>query len=113
METTVIEGVLRIAPGEALTRLRGAVLLQDVTEADALSSTRARATVSAGDSGAPVPFRLTVNGPVDPRRRYVVRAELEGRDAQGRGRSLGSTEAYPWRPEAPAALLSIDVKLWS
>ncbi len=113
METTVIEGVLRIASREPLSRLHGAVRLEDVTEADAMSRTRAETPVSAGDSGEPVPFRLTVEGPVDPRRRYAVRAELEGEDAQGRGRSLGSTEAYPWRPGDPAGQLSIDVKLWS
>jgi hypothetical protein len=113
METVVIEGVLRIASGEPFTRLRGAVRLQDVTEADALSSTRAEAPVSAGDGREPVPFRLTVEGPVDPRRRYAVRAELQGQDAHGRGRSLGSTQSHPWRPDEPAEPLSIDVKPWS
>ncbi len=113
METMVIEGVLRIASGEPITRLRGAVRLEDVTEADSRSRTRAETSVSAGDAREPVPFRLTVEGPVDPGRRYAVRAELQGDDAQGRGRTLGSTETYPWRPEEPAEDLNIEVKLWS
>ena len=113
METVVIEGVLRIASGEQITRLRGAVRLEDVTEADALSRTRAEERVAADDTRDPVPFRLTVEGPVDPRRRYAVRAELEGEDAEGRGRSLGSTQSYPWRPGEPAENLNIEVKLWS
>ena len=112
METTVIEGVLRIASGEPLTRLSGTVRLEDVTEADALSSVRAQAPVSVEDGSAAADFRLTVEGPIDPCRRYVLRAELDGRDADGAARSLGSTQAYPWRPDAPAAPLSIDVRPW-
>ena len=113
METTVIEGVLRIASGEPLTRLRGAVRLEDVTEADAPSRTRAEAPVSFEDAHGEAPFRLLVEGPVDPARRYVVRAELAGQDARGAPRSLGSTESYPWRPGDAADLLRIDVRSWS
>ena len=112
METTVIEGVLRIASGEPLTRLRGAIRLEDVTAADALSATRAEAPVSVEDGRDAADFRLTVEGPVDPGRRYVLRAELEGQGADGAARSLGSTQAYPWRPDVPAAPLSIDVRPW-
>ena len=113
METTVIEGVLRIAAGEPVAGVRGAVRLEDVTEADAMSRVRAEAAVSVGDGENAAPFRLIVEGPIDPRRRYALRAELSGRDARGRGRSLGSTQSYPWRPGEPASPLSIDVRLWS
>jgi hypothetical protein len=113
METKVIEGVLRIAPGEPLSHVRGMVRLEDVSEADGLASTRAETPVTVEDGGAAAGFRLTVEGPVDPRRRYVLRAELSGEDAQGAARSLGSTESYPWRPDAPAAPLSIDVRRWN
>jgi hypothetical protein len=113
METTVIEGVLRIAVGEPLTHVHGAVRLEDVSAADALSSTRAEAPVTVEDGSDAAGFRLVVEGPVDPRRRYVLRAELSGRDAGGAARSLGSTQSYPWRPDAPAEQLSIDVRPWS
>jgi hypothetical protein len=112
METTVIAGVLRIASGEPMRRVRGAVRLEDVTEADAASSVRAEAAVSAEGGDDPVPFRLTVRGPVDPRRRYAVRAELEGEDPRGARRAMGSTQAYPWRPGAPPEPMSIEVRLW-
>jgi uncharacterized lipoprotein YbaY len=109
----IIEGYIRVFDRARAGALRGAVRLEDVSEADAPSKVIAAVPLELGEGVARAPFRLTLDGAPDPRRHYLVTARLEGTDkATGGLLVFGTTAAHPFDPET-ASEIAVEVRPWT
>jgi uncharacterized lipoprotein YbaY len=109
----IVDGRIHVLDRARAGALRGAVRLEDVSEADAPSTVIAAVPLELGEGVARAPFRFTLDGAPDPRRHYLVTARLEGPDkVTGALLVFGTTAAHPFDPET-ASETAIEVRPWT
>jgi uncharacterized lipoprotein YbaY len=109
----VIAGWIHVLDRHKAGALRGLMLLEDVSEADAPSHVIAAAPLTLADGIAQAQFRLKLDAAPDPMRHYAVTARLEGEEkATGRVLVFGTTTAYPWTRASDREIV-VEVGPWT